>query len=846
MIRSLSMFEYSKALKNRISYLIASILLLISPSLQGSGVADSIYQNESPATLNSSKKVNLLLENTLKFKKSDPVKATQLATEAYALCNGPELDTLKIKVLYQLADLYIDQGFYRLAIKYQLKGIQLAKDLSNPKAESDFWNQLGVSYDLAGMWNDAAKAYFNALPMYQKQQDSIGIAYIYNNLGLVKTNLNEYQGADSFFYLTLDLADKLNNESIKAMALSNLGLSANAQNKPKKALGYFQKTLDIDLQDSEPNNSYLGSDYNSIATCYTKLGEYAKAENLYQKALFYKSKSENKRGISSTYIQLAELRLQQKQAKGGLEFLDSAKNYAFSENNIPLLLEIYKVGSELYQVNNEPTKALSELKKYQSLQDSLNIVETAEKNLLLEKEYALERDAQQLADLEVAYQHQKEKRMFWMIAAIVLFVLAVLIFIQTRRLSHSKKSILAHQQQVEELNNNLKEKSEHLQEKHTALEKALSTKTRFLSVVSHEIRTPLHVVKGIAEILLSDDSLTEDQKSKIKVLLQSGNQLNKLVDEIFDLNNLESGHSDVRKESIQFKEWLEELFIPHKIQAEFKGLKAELNICKDIPDIVEVDPRKLQQVLDNLLSNAVKFTDAGEVSFKVDTIDKSAGQSTIRFSVSDSGIGMDDKVLQKVFEPFHQADFSMSRMKGGTGLGLSLSKGVLELMGGKIGVESNVGKGSTFHFDLVLKIKKTSTGEKDKDKKVKFIWPENKKLLIAEDHEQNVLILKMLMNRVHAQADWATNGLECYAKAMEDHYDLILMDLHMPIMDGKEAAQRIRNLANDRGESVKIIGLTAANESEVRELPDGLFDEVLYKPYRPDQLFRLMEDIVAN
>src|SRR5690606_11309273 len=211
------------------------------------------------------------------------------------------------------------------------------------------------------------------------------------------------------------------------------------------------------------------------------------------------------------------------------------------------------------------------------------------------------------------------------------------------------------------------------------------------------------------------------------------------------------------------------------------------------------------------------------------------GLAQVRFRISDTGIGISSEDARKIFDPFYQAEGDTNRNYGGTGLGLSISKGLVELMEGELHLKSEVGEGSEFSFILPMKPGMPPLALSDTALK-SFVWPGDKKLLVAEDHEQNIMVLRMILNKINANADWVKNGEECLQKARETAYDIILMDMHMPVLDGYAATRILRK---EQKHPLVIIGLTAANEEELNQLEPGMLDAVLIKPYRPEQLYLL-------
>lgn len=368
-------------------------------------------------------------------------------------------------------------------------------------------------------------------------------------------------------------------------------------------------------------------------------------------------------------------------------------------------------------------------------------------------------------------------------------------------------------------------------------EAASRAKEDFVSTMSHEIRTPLNAVIGLTNLLLENEP-REDQTVNLNSLSFSAQNLLSLINDILDFSKLEAGKSEVEQNDFHLPNLILSLEQLYKPQARNNRSKLTLQIDDDIPDYIVTDQLKLSQILHNLLSNAVKFTHDGKINFEISLSKKENDILWLEFSIQDSGIGIPKDKLAYIFEKFSQAESSTVRQYGGTGLGLTITKLLLELMGSKIQVDSEAGKGSRFYFSLPVKeatyLQAEPEPENQEDEEIYDL--SNLRILVVEDVEINRNILIQFFSKWwNLQPAEAVNGKEAVKMAQQKSYDLILMDVRMPVMDGYEATGIIRGI---RGyEHVPILALTADKSQEVQQMDQATkFDDLLTKPFDPVQL----------
>lgn len=352
---------------------------------------------------------------------------------------------------------------------------------------------------------------------------------------------------------------------------------------------------------------------------------------------------------------------------------------------------------------------------------------------------------------------------------------------------------------------------------------ANAAKTDFLATVSHEIRTPLTGIRGYADLLLSANP-RKDQRRHLERLREAGETLGALIDDILDLSRIEAGRIETTAAPFDLPALCDRVVALVRPVAEAKGLTLILGATDELPRFVAGDAKRITQVLLNLLNNAVKFTESGSVALSV-----SRSESGLRFAVTDTGIGIAQADHARLFQRFSQIDGSISRSYGGSGLGLAISKGLVEAMGGRIGLESEAGQGSTFWVDLPLPQADAPPAEPDADAPDRVARPS--RILVVEDSEQNQDLIRAVLTRAGHSVSIAADGVEGVKAARRGGYDLIVMDMQMPRMDGIAATREIRTLPKGKGD-VPILALSAnVMPAQVADMRKAGAEAHLGKPF---------------
>lgn len=366
---------------------------------------------------------------------------------------------------------------------------------------------------------------------------------------------------------------------------------------------------------------------------------------------------------------------------------------------------------------------------------------------------------------------------------------------------------------------------------------ASNAKSLFLSTMSHEIRTPLNAIIGLSHIL-GDTNPRSDQEQNIEALNYSGKILLNLLNNVLDFSKMESKTIDLDSIPTDISAAVKQIKKIHEASCFRKGITMDVSIDQQIP-IVWLDIVRFNQVVNNLISNAIKFTDKGGVTLKISKQKESESSVSLLTEIVDTGIGISPEQQDKIWEAFTQASVSTNRLYGGTGLGLPIVKKIVEAMGGAVKIDSEIGKGSRFYFEVELELATSQELTKNTEKKEHNLT--GKKILLVEDNEINVMVGRQILEKAQLEVDVAYDGQEAVDKIKANEYDAVLMDIQMPIMDGYTAAKEIRKFNT----TLPILALSASVFMEVKDkiLLSGM-NGFIFKPFEPADLLNQVEEAV--
>ena len=445
---------------------------------------------------------------------------------------------------------------------------------------------------------------------------------------------------------------------------------------------------------------------------------------------------------------------------------------------------------------------------------------------------------------------EKLQEMGFLIASflIILTVVCLLLLIRpllrrfhhkNAKLSKVNEQLIAQKNQLVIETGEIKEEIEYLTIAKQKAEEATLAKSNFLSNMSHEIRTPMNAVIGMTHIL-KEENPREDQREHLDTIMFSAENLLVIINDILDYSKMEAGRMVIERTNFDIKEVINNIYKTLSPKAKDKQLLFQLDMEHDISRYLLGDPTRLSQVLINLINNAIKFTDEGKITLTIRLHGKTKeGQAKVHFEVKDTGIGIPKDKHKTIFESYSQADEHTTRMFGGTGLGLAITQRLVGLQGGGIKLQSELGKGSVFSFCLPYPLGEApqealvETKNVLKEKGIEGVV----RILIVEDNVFNVKVVKRILKFWDMEIDIAGDGYEALEKVREKDYNIVLMDLQMPRMDGYEATATIRSWEENKYQSLPIIALSASALADFRQRAfDVGMNDFLTKPFKPKDL----------
>ena len=630
----------------------------------------------------------------------------------------------------------------------------------------------------------------------------IEIAKAYTLKGLILIKTGDYSTSETFLKDAYKIFIQLNDEAGQSHVILGLGLLELQKKNYKSAINYFDATIPL-----LKTNKFI----------------YEEAEaNLRKAEAFLNLKD----GNQSTNLNKAKTALDK-----GLEIIDTN---LFSK----LKADSYRVISYIALRENDYKKSEKNLELYETKSEELYkaYMDAVSKGVDVESSIGdlNEIIATQKDDLD------KKKKSIKFTQMTTGLSIALIVILSLLTLSLYKNNNLR-----AKANDLLKDKNTELQLAKEKAEKASLAKAQFLSTITHELRTPLYAVTGLTHLLLEENP-KEHQKEHLNSLKFSGEYLLSLINNILDLNKLEANKVELERTTFNLKKRMNDVLIALKKSADDKKNKLQLEFDKNIPDKLVGDPLKLSQVLINLIGNSLKFTQNGEVTVRVQNIEQKTNKVLLHFEIEDNGVGISRKKQKSIFETFSQGSLQINRKFGGTGLGLSIVKNLLELMNSKINLESQLGKGSKFWFNLTLSVSDEFQDENNPENTVydvDYAALENKSVLVVEDNKINQMITKKILEKNHMKCMVADNGMDAIKIIKENEFDVILMDIHMPGISGIEATQKIREF----NKQLPIIALTAVTVDEnLDDFYRAGFNDIIPKPFKTEEFFEKIYRVIKN
>ena len=734
-----------------------------------------LKENLSAVSFSDKEKIETLLEKAYTSRVNDLILSIELGQTALTLSRELNYKDLIAKSLNRLSLFYMIQGGYEQSLSMALEAIGYFEKLSD---------EMGVAnakYNIAGIYYKTNNFHLglvyliDCLKIFKKYNDFHNLARTQKSMGAIYDFLGDNNNSFKSYEGSIESAKSAGDLNLLSNAFNPLSGLYLKQQNPEKAMEMIEESIAIKQKTGDIRG--LAFAVYGRGKVYAYLKEFEKAEKDYVQALEIHERMGEPLGKGMTLNKLGVLHSILGHDEMAKEFFYRALDYCERYNIFVILIKSNNGLYKIYKRQDNPVKALEILEKYIKVKESVINSQT----LMVIKNYEL---ITKMENMEREEQLRKEK--------------------------------------------------EEMMEKQRRAEQLAKVKQDFLSTMSHEIRTPLNAIISIAS-LLNEQHFDKEELELFHSLKFASNNLLMLVNDILDFTKLEQVKMKLENRPTAIYSFLENLKNTYNGLAIEKGLELSLKIAPEVASNYEMDETKLGQILGNLVSNAIRYSEKGFVNIEVKKTGTNGKNDLVEFKVIDSGVGIPADKMQDVFQSFFQTGPARTRQDGGSGLGLAIVKKLVELHHSAIHVESELGIGSAFYFTLELK---KSVAPQRTPSTISDVL-NNKTTLIAEDNMVNAIVSKKLLTKWGIISDHEVNGLNTVEQAKIKKYDFILMDIHMPEMNGYEAAKIIRETDNPNRDT-PIYALTADITSENNEKYSKYFNSILLKPIEIDKLFEAL------
>ena len=679
---------------------------------------------------------------------------------------------------------------YKDALYYTQKAINFSKENYKIEDQAIQTYNLGKIYYDVKKYDDAIIDLNKSINLFKPLGPSSTFASAYYFLGISYLKKNNVSNAQICFYNAQSMYNKLEITDTSDLLNLQRGIIYKLNGKNELASSIFNTII------SKPDTQIILD---------------TKAEALYQIGTI--ETALNRNNLALMYFNKA--------------LVLNAKNKNLEQKST-ILLALSNVYEKMLDKNN----AYSFLKQHTNLKESISISDNEKLGVDDYDEFKESERLKEIAQAIIVSKQQESANKFSKLISIL--AIALISILSLLSLSLYKNNIIRTQSNLL-----LEEKNRELILAKEKAEKASNARAEFLSTVSHELRTPLNAINGIAHLLLEENP-KKTQMNYLESLKYSGNYLTTFINDILEINKIDSNKIELENINFNLKQLLENIQNSLKELASDNSNEFSIEIDQEIPNNLIGDPTKLSQIILNLINNALKFTQNGNVDVIAKLVsleDEEQKEATIAFEVKDTGIGIAEDKLETVFDSFSQGSVEINRKYGGTGLGLTIVKKLVTLLGGKIKLESVIDKGSCFSFELHFKVSDNPLQVEQKT----YIYDSssliNKKILIVEDNKINQMVSRKMLENKGIQCEIIDNGEEAIEIARNNEFDMILMDVHLPGINGTIAAKKIRKF----DDKTPIIALTAISLNENREnlMSYGMTD-VITKPFVPEDFYAII------
>ncbi|MEP7168321.1 MAG: tetratricopeptide repeat protein [Bacteroidota bacterium] len=704
----------------------------------------------------------------------------------------------------------------RQALEFLERALVFSKESKFTSGVANCYKELGSIHFQEKNYKESLTSYLEAIANFEKLSEQQPIKNCYDELSDIYFKVGEYEMALEKQLKALACSKQLADKAETAHAYNKIGEIYKFHTEYRKAIEQHFNALKIfeetgDKRHLSNTNFYIGN-------CYNWVNEYDVARNYLEKSLAWAEELGDPQLKVKPMGSLAILNTKQKNYDKSHDFFRRAIENVDIIGNKFIKSDLLKSLGKLYIETNDYDKAISTLNEALQISEELHVKFPANIiHLFLSEVYEKKGD------------HEKSLEHFKTSTSI------------NKEISNEEITLKAAGIQ-------LKFDLDEMRMEKEIAEKSVKLKDQFLSNVSHEIRTPLNGILGMTN-LLSDTHPSAEQLEYINTIKLSANNLLVILNDLFDYTKINSGKIKFDHQQFKIKEVLTNVVQMMKVKADEKKLQLSLIYDEHTPDLLVGDPMRLNQILHNLLNNAVKFTEKGWVTLEMKTLSQTAQEIKLLFTISDTGSGIEEGRLPKIFETFTQTKINDDRSQSGTGLGLTIVKHLVEQQGGSISVNSTLDSGSIFKIELKFLLPEKSVSKNVIPGKSAF-HPQDLSLislLLVEDNKVNQFLAKQLLTKMGFGVEIAGGGKQALEILQKKNFDVILMDVQMPGMTGYELCEHIRKQLEDPVNRIPIIALTAyaSNQEKDRAISAGMNDYIT-KPYSPQELLSVILKYVGH